>query len=324
VRILVLRALGLGDLLTAVPALRALRAAYPRDELALACPRWLHELVQLWELADTPVDVGPLQPIPRPFRRPGVAVNLHGRGPESTQLLLDVSPSRLIAFRHAAIPETWDLPVWTSHEAEIDRWCRLLNESGIAADPERLDLEAPDVDEGQMFAGCTVVHPGAAAPARRWPAERWASVVRFETAQGRVVVLSGSSRERGLCLRVAAAAELPEEGVLAGSMTLVELAALVGSAGLVVCGDTGVAHLATAFGTPSIVLFGPVSPAEWGPPAGRRSLHRPLWAGRRGNPHAGVADSGLLQLTPELVVREIQALRTSVAANARRPLEQSA
>ena len=43
-----------------------------------------------------------------------------------------------------------------------------------------------------------------------------------------------------------------------------------------VCGDTGVAHLATAYGVPSVLLFGAMSPALWGPPP-TRPQHRVLW-----------------------------------------------
>jgi ADP-heptose:LPS heptosyltransferase len=50
----------------------------------------------------------------------------------------------------------------------------------------------------------------------------------------------------------------------------------------VLCADTGVAHLATAFGTPSVVLFGPTPPARWGPPP-ERTRHRVLWSGGRGD-----------------------------------------
>jgi ADP-heptose:LPS heptosyltransferase len=83
--------------------------------------------------------------------------------------------------------------------------------------------------------------------------------------------------------------------VLAGRTDLRGLAETVAGAGRVVCGDTGVAHLATAFGTPSVVLFGPTPPSEWGPPPDR-AQHRALWAGRRGDPHARTPDPGLLEI----------------------------
>ena len=67
------------------------------------------------------------------------------------------------------------------------------------------------------------------------------------------------------------------------------------------------AHLATAFGTPSVVLFGPVPPAEWGPPpAGGR--HHALWAGRRGDPHADAPDPGLLEIRAKDVSDALDAL----------------
>jgi ADP-heptose:LPS heptosyltransferase len=79
-----------------------------------------------------------------------------------------------------------------------------------------------------------------------------------------------------------AAPGLGPQAVLAGRTDLLGLSALVASARLLVGPDTGVAHLATAFGTPSVVLFGPTSPALWGPPADRPQ-HRALWAGRTGD-----------------------------------------
>ncbi len=47
-----------------------------------------------------------------------------------------------------------------------------------------------------------------------------------------------------------------------------------------VSGDTGVSHLATAYGTPSVTLFGPMSPAYWGPPPDR-PRHQVIWHGSR-------------------------------------------
>ena len=100
----------------------------------------------------------------------------------------------------------------------------------------------------------------------------------------RVVVTAGPS-ERDLAAAVGA-------DVL--STDLVGLAALVAGAALVVCGDTGVAHLATAYGTPSVLLFGPTPPAEWGP---RQGPHTVLWHGGRGDPHGTEPDPTLLAIT---------------------------
>lgn len=299
--ILVLRALGLGDLLTVVPALRALRDAFPRALLVLACPRPLHELVRVWRLADETLPVRPLAPLPVAARAADLAVNLHGRGPESTATVIASRPRRLIAFSHPDLPVTAGMPKWRADEHEVSRWCRLLDAAGIPADPSRLDLPLPATASA---GGGVVVHPGAAAEARRWPPDRWAAVARAQREEGREVVLTGSGDERSLCERIAADAGLPPASVLAGRTSLVTLAGIVGRAPLVLSGDTGVAHLATALGTSSVVLFGPTSPLRWGPPPDRPQ-HRVLWAGRTGDPHAAVTDPGLLEIGVDDVQRTV-------------------
>jgi ADP-heptose:LPS heptosyltransferase len=288
------RALGLGDFLTGVPALRALRRAYPGARLVLAAPRALAPLAPLSGAVDAVADTAPLGPAP-----PGaaVAVNLHGRGPQSHLMLQAARPERLIAFGCPAAGHRG--PPWRPGEHEPARWCRLLAESGIPADRDDLELAPPPARSPAP--GATVLHPGAASGSRRWPPDRWAAVARAEAAAGRRVVLTGGAGERALARHVAGAAGLPEAAVLAGRTDLVGLAAVVAEAARVVCGDTGVAHLATAYRVPSVVLFGPTPPQEWGPPPGR-PWHRALWAGHRGDPHGGAPDPGLLEIDVDAVL----------------------
>jgi ADP-heptose:LPS heptosyltransferase len=143
-----------------------------------------------------------------------------------------------------------------------------------------------------------VVHPGAASGSRRWPAARFAEVACALTVRGLPVVISGNAAERTLAGQVAQAAGLGRESVLAGRTGLAELAAVVAAATMVISNDTGVAHLAVAYGTPSVTLFGPVSPALWGPPRGS-PRHLALWKGRGARPgdaHGSQADPRLLRI----------------------------
>ncbi|HEX2192833.1 MAG TPA: glycosyltransferase family 9 protein, partial [Acidimicrobiales bacterium] len=103
---------------------------------------------------------------------------------------------------------------------------------------------------------------------------------------------------------------------------LAELAAVVAAAARVASADTGVAHLATALRTPSVVLFGPEPPSRWGPPPDR-PWHRALWAGRRGDPRGSTPDQGLLALGVEDVAAALDTLpaaplRTPVGSASRR------
>ena len=291
-----LRALGLGDLLTGVPALRGLAAAFPHHRRVLATPAALEPLVRLTFTVDEVVDTSPLAPLDDSLTGADVAVNLHGRGPDSHRLLLDTAPRRLIAFAHPDVAASMGGPPWYATEHEILRWCRLLQASGIPADPTRLELSAPPGTPPSGVEGATVIHPGAASVARRWPPERFAAVARHETGRGRTVVVTGGPAERELAAEVAALARLPASAVLAGTTDVLGLASVVAAAGMVVCGDTGVAHLATALGTPSVVLFGPVPPSQWGPPPDR-GRHVALWAGELGDPHGTEPYRGLLRIT---------------------------
>jgi ADP-heptose:LPS heptosyltransferase len=309
--LVVLRALGLGDLLTAVPALRALAAAVGGRRVLLA-PMALAPLAE--PLGYEVLDVHGVGHVPAslPVQAAGspLAVNLHGRGPESHAVLASLEPRRLVAFA----TDGFAGPAWDPGEHEVARWCRLLRWAGIDADPEALDIDPPDAAVPSGTRGATVVHPGAASGARRWPATRWAEVIAAERAAGRRVVVTGGADERVRARWIATAAGLPEGAVLAGRTSITELTAIVAGAGRLVCGDTGVAHLATALGTPSVVLFGPTSPAHWGPPPGR-AIHRVLWTGRTGDPHAARPDPGLLAIRAEDVLDALAALPRRAATS---------
>ncbi len=80
-RLLILRALGLGDFLVGVPAYRALRAAYREHQIVLAAPGPLACLAALTGTVDPLLPAGELQPVRWAGPPPDVAVDLHGNGP---------------------------------------------------------------------------------------------------------------------------------------------------------------------------------------------------------------------------------------------------
>jgi ADP-heptose:LPS heptosyltransferase len=283
--ILVLRALGVGDLAASVPALRAIRAGFPAESLALAAPAWLTPLIDLIGGVDRVVPTDGLTPRRWDVEVPEVAINLHGRGPESHRLLQSAEPAKLWAFANLDAGH-FDGPTWVEEEHEVRRWCRLLGHYGLDADSSDLSLTVPSADVARNM---TIVHPGAKSPSRRWP--HFAEVARRLAVAGHRVVVTGT--ESDLAAAVARAA-----GVRTVGTSLAELAGLVAHARLVVSGDTGVAHLATAYRTPSVVLFGPVPPRRWGPPD--RAYHRAIWHGTsadRGDAPGPGVHPALLKIT---------------------------
>lgn len=322
-RVLVLRALGLGDLLTAVPALRALRRHLPGYEVVLAAPERFAGVAASTGCVDRllPARAPAGRAVPVSLDWPGpvpdLAVDLHGNGPSSHLLLQRLRPRALLAYRHPGTPDVQG-PRWRPEEHERERWCRLLHWYGIAADPG--DLRIPPGAAASPAPGAVVVHPGADAAARRWPAERFAAVARALRRAGHEVVVTAGAGEERLAASVAARAGLPPAAVVGGrgDVPFDRLVALVARARCVVVGDTGLAHLATALGTPSVVLFGPVAPRLWGPPDLPR--HRVLWGqegdgpARPGDAHGRVPDARLLRVTVTDVLAAVRSLPAPDAA----------
>jgi ADP-heptose:LPS heptosyltransferase len=295
--VLVLRALGLGDLLTGMPALRGLRRAYPSARVVLATPQLLAPLAMLSGAVDEVLPTCGLGDLHWRSAPPDLAVNLHGRGPESIADLLATKPKLLISHSDSAYPSVDGSP-WRDDIHEVDRWCALLGAAGINCDTADLALSRPPGYPRRD--GVVVIHPGAAAPSRRWPADRFAVVAAALSAAGHRVVLTGSAAEKSLADAIAAEAGLPETSVLAGELDVLGMVALVSDCRLLICGDTGVAHIATATGTPSVLLFGPTPPSRWGPRGDGR--HVTMWAGISGDPHGQHPDRGLLLISPAQVL----------------------
>ena len=327
--VLALRALQIGDLLVAVPALRALRRAHPEHRLVLATSAALAPLVERIGGVDLLLPTPDPTAVPWPGAAPDVAVNLHGTGPQSHRALDALNPGRRIGFRCGDAGPGWEGPAWdavaAAHPHERARWCALLEAVGIPADADDLRLPSPTLagstHTGSAQAASTadvspapvLVHPGAAYGAKRWPVERFAAVAAALDGPRTPVLVTGSGGERDLAVAVARGAGLPVDRVLAGRTDLGALCDLVARAGLVISGDTGIAHLASAYRTPSVVLFGPVDPAQWGPPADGPHVALAHPAARRGARFVDEPDPALLAIG----VEEVLAAAAAVAGPTR-------
>jgi hypothetical protein len=207
-RVLVLRSLGLGDLLCAVPAMRAVRRRVDGCMIVATTP----ELVDLVRSAVGPDVVLPtpeLTPIDLGRRAPPMlGIDLHGNGPASRAVVRGVlAGSRhgglpvLAGFRRAVdVPDAWWQvhPLWDPDKHEVERWCRLVDHVGAAADRSDVAVAPDRPSPVNGYEPVTIVHPGAASPSRRWPAERFGCVVAALIAGGHRVVVTGGPGERAL------------------------------------------------------------------------------------------------------------------------------
>jgi ADP-heptose:LPS heptosyltransferase len=150
---------------------------------------------------------------------------------------------------------------WDEAEPEPLRWLQLLEVVGIPASGHDLEFPLPadapararrllGLPAGSDWA---IVHPGSARPHGRWSVEGFQAVARRLAAAGLRVVVTGTREETAVTAQVAAAAVGAID--LAGRTDLDALGALIAGARLLVANDTGSAHLASALGTPSVVVF---------------------------------------------------------------------
>lgn len=300
---LVLRSLGLGDFFTGLPALRMLRDVLPEHRIVLALGEQFAPLALRAGTVDSVLRVAELQPLDGAPVLPDVAVDLHGNGPASSQLLAARRPRRLVAFAEGTAR-------WSDEEYEPHRWCRLVETAfGWAAPKYPSVFGALPIPDVAMPSGQTVLHCSAKSPAREWPPQRFTELAsRLRAAGHRVLVTAPAAHAER-----AAAIALASDTAYAADLSLDELLALVARARLVVCGDTGVGHAATNYGTPSVLLFGPVAPAVWGPPPGL-ARHQVLWHGDgRGDPHGMQLDPALARIeVDEVAVAADRALAAAV------------
>jgi heptosyltransferase-2 len=142
---------------------------------------------------------------------------------------------------------------------------------GIESDRPVLQLPPPLLaaavqQQGLVAQGYYVFAPGAEyGPAKRWPAAHFADLA----AQLQLpVVLLGSSKESALCGEIAAQANAQRAGAcldLSGRTSLDQALAVIAAAKGMVSNDSGLMHVAAAFGTPQVAVFGSSSPRHTPP-----------------------------------------------------------
>ncbi|GAA4178275.1 glycosyltransferase family 9 protein [Phytohabitans flavus] len=277
-RILVVRPDNLGDVVMAGPAVRALHRAAPDARLdLLAAPAGaavaplLPHLGAVLTAAVSWQQLDPDEVAPDADR--GLIRRIAGARYDAAVVLTSFSQSPWPAAylcRLAGVPVrvgeskefggaglTHWVPAPPDETHQVDRMLRVLERVGVPPDGARLRLELPagaledarevlarhGIAPGEPYA---LLLPGASCSSRRYPPERYARVARLLSSAGLRVVVAGSAREAELVERAGGG----ETGLDAPG-----LAALVAGAAVVVCNNSGGAHLASAFRRPVVLLF---------------------------------------------------------------------
>lgn len=337
-RIAVLRALFLGDLLCATPALRALEQAFPRAEVTLIGLPWAATLVERLPYLDRFVafpgypgvrEVAYDQERTTAFfadmraQRFDLAFQMHGDGRSTNGFLAQLGAARTIGYARPGDTRLDIRTLYAPEEHETLRWLRLVHLAGGSAsepwplNPEpspaaRLEFPTTPAEQQRAVAMLAVVgadrplvglHPGSKDAARRWPAVRFAALGdQLAARYNAQIVLTGGAEERAITQAVQAHMRAPALD-LAGATDLGSFAAVIAQLDLLVSNDTGAAHFAAAAKTPSVVLFGPSRPQQW---AALDHMRHTAVDARMLTPHAddGTAALAQLDLAPVLAACE--------------------
>ncbi len=302
-RLAVFRALQLGDMLCAVPALRALRAALPRTHITLIGLPWARAFAERFriyvddfiafpghpDLPEQPVRQDQLASFHALVRasRFDLALQLHGSGQISNAIVRGFGARAIAGYcsetTKCGIEDFFLHYPDQGHEAQrlldlvsflgAPGACLQLEFPLTAADESELRASglAADLEPGAYFC----IHPGARAPDRRWPPQHFADVAdRLCEEFGLRAVITGSEAESALAHEVVSRMRhVPVNA--AAPISVGAMAALMSRARLLVCNDTGVSHIAAALRLPSVVVFSKSDMERWAPLDA--TLHRCVW-----------------------------------------------
>jgi ADP-heptose:LPS heptosyltransferase len=336
-RIAVFRALQLGDLLCAVPALRAIRNGFPDAEITLLGLPWGQAFVDRFaHLLDRFVEFPGFPGLPE--REPDIralpaflaaaqamhydlAIQLHGRGDLSNSIVGALGARVAAGFcpPSGSCPDRLRFLPWPEAGTEIHRCLALTDFLGLPRHGEALEFPVAESEAREARAliarhrlqsrRFVCIHPGARLYTRRWPPEYFVSVALDVVRMGFPVVLTGSEEEALLTRRIAR--ELPASAVvdLAGQTSLGVFAALLTDAGLLLCNDTGVSHVAAALRVPSVVVCCGADPRRFAPldHALHEVLHHPIACRPCAHVHCPIGHLCAVKLAPDRVWARVRA-----------------
>ncbi len=200
---------------------------------------------------------------------------------------------------------------------QVERNLRLVEHLGFIAKDRQLKIDIPEearaavpallghaaLDPDNPF---IIIHPGASAKARRYPASQFGTLARLLTRKGWQVLITGVEREAALIEGILEHA--PQAHSLIGT-TLAGYSALIEQAALVICNDSLPMHLADAVKTPEIVLFsGTDYEEQWRPRATSSRLLRRKTACHPCYLFECPVQLACLDISPEEVVEEVEAM----------------
>lgn len=322
-KIIVFRALQLGDMLCVIPAMRALRSACPEAEITLAGLPWAASLVDRFpQYFDNFIHFPGYPGLPEQGLDPeafsaflsavqtanfDLAFQMQGNG-SVVNPMVELFNAKYTAGYYMEghyYPDNGLFLRYPDFGSEIERHIALMEYLGIPS--KGTDLEFPLTPEdgenllaaglGDLEPGTFVcIHPGSRGSWRQWPTAYFAEMADYCAEQGLDVVLTGTKDELDIVEDVRRQMKYTPI-IAAGKTSLGGIALLIREAYLLVSNCTGVSHIASAMKTPSIVISMDGEPDRWAPL--NREIHYVIdWTA---NPDFGLAQYYLKKFLKKVI-----------------------
>jgi ADP-heptose:LPS heptosyltransferase len=298
-KIVVFRALQIGDMLCSIPAIRALKQAYPLAEITLVGLPWAKMLLERFphyfhDLIIFPGYPGfPEQPVDR-FAFPqflqkiqnrefDLALQMQGSGVISNPLVDLFAAKNIGGFysRNNYCPNKNLFIEYPCDIHEVRRHLELMKVLGISDASTELEFPIMEKDREDFEKAnfpvtpkkYVILHPGARGANRQWDPSNFAAIGDFCFENGLQVVITGTQDELDIVDNVTRLMMHPPI-IAAGKTSLGAVAVLIKNAAALISNCTGVSHIAAALKTKSIVISLDGEPFRWGPL--NKTLHKTI------------------------------------------------
>lgn len=287
-KVLVIRLRSIGDTVLTTPSLFALRRFLPQATIHILIEDWIAPLLNGSPLVDEVISIprhgnSARARVARALHRTGydVVYNLHG-GTTATFLTRASGATHRVGFNHyqyarlhnhvaPAPQDIWSRPALHSVEQQLaligwtgvpvtDRPAAQLAVTESAAQAISRRLSAEQIDDDSSLA---LIHPAAALETKRWPTENFARITEAVAARGMTPVVIAAPNEKPVLETLRS--QTSTRVVACDDLSLPEVTALAARARLFIGNDSGIAHIAAAVNTPSVIIFGSSNLIHWRP-----------------------------------------------------------
>ncbi|MEO5858691.1 MAG: glycosyltransferase family 9 protein [Pyrinomonadaceae bacterium] len=285
-RVLVIRLRSIGDTVLSTPSLLALRRFLPNAQIDILLEDWVEPLLEGSELVDNVLSIGKgsmsrvSTALELRRNKYDIVFNLHG-GTTSTFLTRFSSARYRIGYKNyqysslytdllSSSSDFWEVEKTHSAEQQLallgfagvpvsDRPRSLLRVSREASDQIDKLLSQRGIGDEQF----ALIHPSTAFVTKQWASENFARIAEYLAACGIKRVAVATKAEIQTLNKVVNASRVPI--IAFDDLTLPQITALAYKAVLFIGSDSGIAHIAAAVGTPTVVIFGSSNRDHWRP-----------------------------------------------------------